>query len=291
MSAKVFAAILQQWYKKNKRDLPWRKTENEYNILISELMLQQTQVQRVKDSYYNQWLEQFPNWKTLANAKKSELLKAWSGLGYNNRAIRLQELAKIITTRYKNKLPKEEKELITLPGIGPYTAGAIRAFAHNKPGMCIDVNIHRIIKRVFYEKTKETTKKQREEKLLKLLNEASPRILANALMDFGSTICIAKNPKCNICPAKKTCKSKGERPEEQQERKKKQQKTFLYSNRWWRGQILKQLHNKKQTTSATYKNITQKVKDKANKEDFEKACEQLKEENLITGKTYLKIKD
>jgi len=119
------------WYKKNKRDLPWRKTRDEYKIVISELMLQQTQVPRVKDKYYHQWLKAFPDWQTLAKASKAQVLKQWSGLGCNNRALRLHELAKIIAK--EGKLPKEEKELIKLPGIGPYTAGAIQCFARNKP--------------------------------------------------------------------------------------------------------------------------------------------------------------
>jgi A/G-specific adenine glycosylase len=283
------AKDLAAWYKKNKRDLPWRKTEDEYAILISELMLQQTQVPRVKDNYYHQWLKQFPDWQTLAKASKAQVLKQWSGLGYNNRALRLHELAKIIAK--EGKLPQEEKNLVKLPGIGPYTAGAIQCFARDKPGMCIDVNIHRIIKRLFYTKKQETTKRQTEQKLMHFLQSGSPRILANALMDFGSAICTASEPKCNECPLRKNCKSKGERLEEQDERKKKRQKPFLYSNRWWRGNILKQLHkHTKLKEEELFYNIRQQAKDKrkATKKAFSAALKQLQKQDVVNKEVKIK---
>lgn len=222
------------WYKTNGRHtLPWRNTCDPYKILTSELMLQQTQVARVLPKY-NAFLNSYPTMRHLAKAKRSDVLRHWQGLGYNNRAVRFHTVAKTVTA-----LPKSREELQKLPGIGPYTAGAIMIFAHNAPSLSVDVNVARVLKRVFWTTTTIPTKEAIDTHALKLIQQSKdPHAWQSALMDFGSAICTARKPQCAHCPLRKQCKSKGVRPEELRTPK---QSTFLGSRRWWRGQILKQL--------------------------------------------------
>jgi A/G-specific adenine glycosylase len=271
----TFASTLLVWYEKHGRDLPWRTTRDPYKILVSEIMLQQTQVDRVIPKY-EAWLAAFPDWEALAAAPRAEVLNLWSGLGYNNRAVRLHALAKFVVEHLSNTLPQNEEALVKLPGIGPYTAGAIMAFAHNQPGKCIDVNIERIVKRVVFSKKKVITKKEIEKEFLNLY-PADATAFANAMMDFGSMICTASTPKCDTCPMFAICKSKGERPEERQERKKKRQPKFEGSNRWWRGQILKAINTGKESEEAIFAAI-----DGEEKAAFKKALSQLQDEGLVS---------
>ena len=275
---------LLSWYAKHGRSLPWRQTRDPYAILVSEIMLQQTQVDRVIPKY-EAWLKAFPDWKALADVSRSEVLGLWSGLGYNSRAVRLHALSKLVV-ELGGKLPVSEEELVKLPGIGPYTAGALMAFAHNKPGKCIDVNIERIVKRYCFPKNKkEIGKKELEEEFLSLF-PSDATAFANAMMDFGSLICIASNPKCDSCPLYDECETKGERVEEKQERKKKRQPTFLHSNRWWRGQILKALNTDgKLSRTALFQKILKET-DAVDKQKFDAALSQLADEGLVSaGKT------
>ena len=133
-----------RFYEQHSRDLPWRKTTDPYKITISEIMLQQTQVERVIPKYY-EWIAQWPNWRKLARASNSELLRAWSGLGYNRRALFLGRLAKAVVEQHAGKLPDRPEELEKLPGIGPYTSRAILIFAFNQPLATIDTNIRRVL--------------------------------------------------------------------------------------------------------------------------------------------------
>lgn len=284
-NVQAVVAVLKKWYFRHGRKLPWRTTRDPYAILVSEIMLQQTQVDRVV-SKYEAWLLAFPDWQTLASAPKTEVLKYWSGLGYNSRALRLQLLARVIIEEFYGKLPSNEETLRKLPGIGPYTAGAIRAFAFCKPGMFLDVNVERVIKRVFYSPRQKVVLDEVKSTLIKLQQKTSPRMLGNAMMDIGSLYCTASKPNCDNCPLLKLCKSKGERPEENKERAKKRQTTFLHSNRWWRGQILKQLHDGPKKSAEIFKNIP----GDENK-DFESALTQLKEEKIVAGKIKIKIID
>ena len=276
------------WYDREKRDLPWRKTTDPYKILVSEIMLQQTQVDRVIPKYHA-WLASFPTWQALAEASRTTVLQHWSGLGYNNRAVRLHTLAQVIVAEFHNELPRTEEELVKLPGIGPYTAGAIRVFAHNQPGNCLDVNLERFLKRFFYGKEERPSLQEVRAMLLKTFPERA-RDWGNALMDFGSGICTSQRPKCEECPVFAECRSKGERPEEQQIRKKKRQSTFLHSNRWWRGQILRRLtetqEKKEELLSAILERATA-----AQKKQFHAALQQLQEEGLVVGSQKLSINE
>jgi A/G-specific adenine glycosylase len=171
------------WYKENKRDLPWRKTTNPYEILVSEIMLQQTQVDRVIPKYLA-WLEAFPTAQALANASKEDVLKLWMGLGYNSRALRLQQAAAIIA---ENGFPDSEEELLKLPGIGPYTARAVLAFAFNKEVPVIDTNIRRILIHEF-KLDEKISQKELEEIALQNVPKGKSCEWHNALMDYGSSV-------------------------------------------------------------------------------------------------------
>ncbi len=206
------------WYALHKRDLPWRRTEDPYKILVSEIMLQQTQVDRVVPKYHA-FLKKFPTCIALARGKRSDVLALWSGLGYNNRAVRLHELAQIVVSKHEGEIPKDYESLISLPGVGPYTAHAILSFAFNLPYACVDTNIRRIL---IHELTLPHTLS--DVKLRELAQELIPKNKSrewhNALMDYGSAVLTSK--KTGI-------------------KAKTQQSKFFGSRRWYRGQIMKLL--------------------------------------------------
>ena len=199
------------WYDNNKRVLPWRKKysqkKREYFTLVSEFMLQQTQVSIVIP-YFNNFIKNIPNLNSLAKINEKKLLKYWEGLGYYSRAKNLKETAKILVSNYKYKLPNTLYELKTLPGIGEYTANAILAIVFNKPFIPLDGNIERIIKRLLNLKSeKEINKKNliKKKKILGTSGRSSD--YAQALMELGALICKPKNPLCNKCPLTKNCLS------------------------------------------------------------------------------------
>jgi A/G-specific adenine glycosylase len=284
-----FQEALLSWYGKNRRDLPWRKTRDPYRILVSEVMLQQTQVDRVIPKY-GAWLRAFPDWKALARASRADVLRLWSGLGYNNRAVRLHALAKLLVEQHDGNLPDEEEELKRLPGIGPYTAGAIMVFAYNTSGMCVDVNVERIMRRIYFSKNKiSITKKEIEEVFSSSFPSERARDWGNALMDLGSIVCTTTNPACTKCPVCKDCKSKGEHPDEKSLREKTRQAPFLHSNRWWRGQILKALA---QDAGLGERELFRRIApDEEDDGKFRAALAQLKRECLVGGKRRLEIRE
>ena len=142
------------WFKKHGRDYPWRRTRDAYAILVSEVMLQQTQIPTVLDrGYYARWLEQFPNWKTLAKADESSVLKAWEGLGYYRRARNLHKLAQVIVTEHGGSFPEDHATILDLPGVGPYTAGAVASFAFGQAQPNVDGSVARVLSRIFDDQT------------------------------------------------------------------------------------------------------------------------------------------
>jgi len=211
-----------QWYTKNKRDLPWRKTKNPYHILVSEVMLQQTQVDRVIPKY-SAFLNAFPTIQKLAKANKQHLLRLWSGLGYNRRALLLQKTAQQVTQRFNGKVPNNYDDLITLPGIGPYIANAVLIFAFNQDRATIDTNIRRIL---IHQKlaTEDTPQSELFTIAKKIVPKGKSSLWHNALMDYGATILTARKTK--IKPLTTQSKFKG-------------------SDRYYRGQIIKLLTKKK----------------------------------------------
>jgi A/G-specific adenine glycosylase len=199
------------WYDINKRSLPWRiKTsakKKEYYTLVSEFMLQQTQVATVIP-YFNRFIKNIPDLETLAEFQEEKLIKLWEGLGYYSRVKNLKKTAKIIITDFNKKIPDDFEKLKTLPGIGDYTASAILAIAFNKPFIPLDGNIERVLKRYFYLKKVSQISKDyliKKKKLLGVSKRSSD--YAQALMELGALICKPKNPSCTECPLINSCKS------------------------------------------------------------------------------------
>ena len=199
------------WYDNNKRILPWRKNvskkQKQYFTLISEFMLQQTQVKTVIP-YFENFINIIPNLKSLAKVNNRKLMKCWEGLGYYSRAKNLKKSAKIIIDNYNGRLPNDFIELKKLPGIGDYTASAISAIAFNKPIIPLDGNIERVLKRILNLKTEKETKKENLHKLKKVFGTTNRSCdYVQALMEVGALICKPKNPYCGKCPIIKNCLS------------------------------------------------------------------------------------
>ena len=200
-----------KWYDNNRRILPWRKhltnKQKEYFTLVSEIMLQQTQVKTVIP-YFNNFIKKIPNLKTLAKTSDNELMKCWEGLGYYSRARNLKKTAKKIIKEFNGRLPDNINYLKTLPGIGDYTSTAIMAIAFNKKLIPLDGNVERILKRVFYLKTeKEISKDNLHEKKSFFGKSNRPSDYAQSIMEIGALICKPKDPLCNECPISKKCKA------------------------------------------------------------------------------------
>ncbi len=204
-----FRARLLTWYRRHGRDLPWRRTSDPYHILVSEIMLQQTQVDRVLPKYA-EWLEKFPSFQALADAPEREVTATWYPLGYNIRPRRLQTIAREAVSRYDGRLPADRETLLSFKGIGEYTAGAIRSFAFRQPAAILDTNVARVLFRVFVGSgdPKGHTMKRRLWAISGSLVPPRDAFDFNqALMDFGAMVCVARNPKCLVCPMAKGCRS------------------------------------------------------------------------------------
>lgn len=191
------------WYETHGRhELPWRNTDDVYHVYVSEIMLQQTQVKRVMEEYYPQFLERFPTLESLSRADEADVLAAWSGLGYYSRARNLHATAKLCP----QTLPQSYHELLKLPGIGSYTASAICSFAYNQQVGVVDTNIERVLKRFFA--LAFVGGKELHKEAANFVHEHFPRAHNLALMDLGSLICLPTNPKCQECPLFFACKGK-----------------------------------------------------------------------------------
>ncbi len=202
-----FQARLLKWYRENGRDLPWRKTSDPYKILVSEVMLQQTQVDRVIPKYH-EFLERFPTLKDLATAEPEEVRKTWYPLGYNIRPLRLHGIACETVARYNGSLPNDTEELLSFKGIGRYTAGAIRSFAFNEDAPILDTNVMRVLHRVFLGSGDPKAMKAQLWGLSEaMIPKGKGYDFNQALMDFGATICTARDPYCLLCPMKDLCKT------------------------------------------------------------------------------------
>jgi A/G-specific adenine glycosylase len=205
-----FRRQLLAWYARAARDLPWRRTRDPYRVLVSEFMLQQTQVSRVSE-YYPRFLERFPDLGTLARAKPRAVREAWEGLGYYARARNLHSLAKDVTRRHDGTLPDDPRELIKLPGVGPYTAGAVASFAYEKPVPAVDTNVARVIRRVFFGRATGNVKRATEVWWVagRLVPKNGKRAwkFNQAIMELGALVCTARKPKCPQCPVRTTCKT------------------------------------------------------------------------------------
>jgi A/G-specific adenine glycosylase len=212
VSARVrtaFTRKLLAWWARAARDLPWRKTRDPYRVLVSEFMLQQTQVSRVAE-YYPRFLERFPDLGALARAPARAVREAWDGLGYYARARNLHRLAKEVSG-VGCQVPDDPAELVKLPGIGPYTAGAVASFAYEKPVPAVDTNVNRVLRRVFFDRA--TGNVQRATKVWDLARTLVPKDgkrawrFNQAIMELGALICVARKPRCPQCPVRPVCKT------------------------------------------------------------------------------------
>ena len=211
--APAFRAALIMWFRTEGRDYPWRQTEDPYAILVSEMMLQQTQIATVLGrGYYQRWLETFPDVATLAAASEPDILRVWEGLGYYSRARNLQKAAQAVLTAHGGEFPRTLAGLLSLPGIGRYTAGAVASFAWNLPAPLVDGNVARVFSRLFA--SDEPIDKPAMQQQLwawaeALLSQSEPRLYNSALMELGQRICTPRSPACLICPVQSVCASAG----------------------------------------------------------------------------------
>ena len=199
---------LMEWYRENRRILPWREERNPYYIWISEIMLQQTRVEAVKP-YFSRFIQALPTVEDLAVCPEEQLLKLWEGLGYYNRVRNIQKAAVIIAEEYGGKLPADYEALKSLPGIGSYTAGAVASIAYGIPVPAVDGNVLRVISRItenYEDILKQSVKTRVEKELLAMIPPDDPGTFNQALMELGAVICVPNGPaRCQQCPVKKMC--------------------------------------------------------------------------------------
>jgi A/G-specific adenine glycosylase len=204
--SRAFRANLLRWYKRHGRDLPWRRTEDPYAILVSEFMLQQTQVGAVR-KFYDKWLQRFPTLVALAAASESEVLHAWQGLGYYTRARNLHAAAKALMTDYNGVLPNDPEVLRQLPGLGRYTANAVTTFAFDRPVPIVEANSTRVLTRLFNIDVPIDSAAGRDrlwDTAKSLVPNTDAARFNSALLDLGALIC-TRRPKCTICPVRNFC--------------------------------------------------------------------------------------
>ncbi len=208
-----FRAELIAWFRREGRDYPWRRTHDPYAVLVSEVMLQQTQITTVLGrGYYARWMEQFPDVQTLAAAREEEILKAWEGLGYYTRARNLQRAARAVVERHGGAFPDTLEAVRSLPGVGRYTAGAVLSFAFNKAAPVVDGNVARVLARLFHF-TEPVNAPAGQRTLWALaehmLDAKHPRDYNSALMELGQRLCTPRRPNCEDCPVRAHCASAG----------------------------------------------------------------------------------
>ena len=208
---KAFRAALLTWFDKNGKSYPWRETTDPWAILVSEMMLQQTTVASViANRRFEKFLTEFPDLSTIAEASEEKILRAWEGLGYYNRVRNLQKTAQAVLQDHGGQFPKDATSLLTLPGIGRYTAGAVSSFAFNEPAPIVDGNIARVLARVFdYREAIDSTTGQKQlwTWAEQLLDIESPRLFNSAIMELGQTECSPRSPACLTCPVQTFCQA------------------------------------------------------------------------------------
>lgn len=210
---RAFRRRLLAWFRRHGRDLPWRRTRDPYRILVSEVMLQQTQVGRVTE-FYEPFLQVFPDLHSLAAASPSQVREQWDGLGYYRRAANLHLLAKTVVQEHGGAIPLEPRVLRALPGVGRYTAGALLSFAHELPHAAVDTNVSRVIRRVFHPRLRPGGAGEGRvwETAQRLVPRRGPAAWGfnQGIMELGALICTARVKRCGVCPVRKGCRSGGE---------------------------------------------------------------------------------
>lgn len=235
------------WYDRNGRRLPWRRTRNPYRVLLSEIMLQQTQVSRVLVKY-PAFLQRFPDIETLAAARRSDVVLAWQGMGYNNRAVRLHTLARTVCSDYDGALPSDFDSLISLPGVGRYTANAVLSSAFRRNVPIVDTNVHRVLSRVRSAKNS-VTDRDSVAASWKIAASLIPSERCHdwnqALMDLGATVCVATTPLCPGCPVNSVCRSAGRLGAPLKKGKRAEPSFHGIPNRVYRGRIVEILRGRR----------------------------------------------
>ncbi|HYL95605.1 MAG TPA: A/G-specific adenine glycosylase [Terriglobales bacterium] len=225
---RAFRRRLLNWYDRNRRDLPWRGSQDPYRIWISEVMLQQTRVATVI-SYYSRFLERFPDLTALAAAKPEAVLAAWSGLGYYRRARALHEAAKIMVERHGGELPRSAAELLGLPGFGPYTAAAVASIAFGEPIAVVDGNVERVLAQLFaWQQLKRNTAWEAAQRLL---SPGRPGDFNQAMMELGATVCLPAQAQCAACPLFRWCRTRGLGAAKEKERRRQRQLHYRLAQR------------------------------------------------------------
>lgn len=240
----VVRAIL-AWYKRHGRTLPWRNISDPYRILVSEIMLQQTQVSRVLEKY-PRFLRRFPTLRSLARASRREVILMWRGMGYNTRAVRLHECARVLVRDHNGRIPNTLNDLLALPGIGMYTANALLSSVHARPVPVVDVNVQRVLSRVFWP-MHSTDSARGAEEVAALSGTLLPTRRAyewnQALMDLGATVCLARSPRCEACPVLRWCSSAARMVRAGVSRTGRTSRRNGLPNRIYRGWIVELLRN------------------------------------------------
>jgi A/G-specific adenine glycosylase len=203
----AFRRRLLRWFRRHRRDLPWRRTRNPYHILVSEFMLQQTQVSRVQ-GFYPKFLQQYPTLEDLASAPPAVVRESWSGLGYYRRAANLHRLAQEVVQERSGVIPSEPAELRRLPGIGRYTAAAVASFAFELAVAPVDTNVARVLRRAFHPRLRQRLLSQRLWRSAEMLVPRRGKhawTFNQAIMELGALVCVARRPRCERCPVLAEC--------------------------------------------------------------------------------------
>jgi A/G-specific adenine glycosylase len=197
---------LLRWYRQHGRDLPWRRTRDPYHIIVSEFMLQQTQVSRV-EAYYHRFLERYPSIETLAAATPAMVRESWAGLGYYRRAANLHRLAREVTSEHAGRIPPDPAALLRLPGVGRYTAGAVASFAYERATPAVDTNVARVLRRAFHPRLKPPGPSVLWETAARILPRQGKSAWAfnQAIMELGALVCTARVARCGECPVRHAC--------------------------------------------------------------------------------------
>ena len=281
--AAVRGALL-KWFAEHGRDLPWRHTRDPYKIMVSEIMLQQTQVDRVMPKY-QAFLEIFPSLAALAAAPTAEVIRAWTGLGYNRRAVNLQRVARAVLEVYGGQFPRVMAELLKLPGIGPYTAGAIACFAFEQDVAFMDTNIRRVVQRLFA--GPEESAPAGEARLMLIAREAVPPgqgwFWNQAIMELGALICTAAAPACWRCPVQTHCRAYSARrsadeqlfngesapaPQRLRRLAERREAPYAGSNRFYRGRVIEALRQLRPGEAMPLPTLGRQIKDDFTDDDM-----------------------
>ena len=207
LSSALVRRQLLRWYDRNRRDLPWRRTQDPYRIWVSEVMLQQTRVQAVIP-YYERFLQEFPDMRALAAAQEEKVLACWSGLGYYSRARNLRKAARVIVRQHGGAFPRDLRQAEALPGVGRYTAAAVLSIAYAVPVPVLDGNVARVVSRLYAVRTDPKTPRGRAfllQHAAGLLSPRRPGDFNQALMELGATVCLPQQPRCPACPLRRNC--------------------------------------------------------------------------------------